>query len=75
MSIRRSCKKVAVDLLIVDLKFVLPDIYIDRQTKLEVNRTILAPEKPQNGHISIRVFSKVSVTQSLVTSATINAFP
>ena len=38
-------------------------IKIDRQTKLEVNRT---PKSHINGHISIRVFSKVSVTKSLI---------
>ena len=42
---------------------------------LTFNRTILAPENPQNSPIPIRVFSKVSVTQIFVTSATINIFP
>ena len=55
------------------LQICLLNIYlkIDRKTKLEV-MTILASKSHINGHISIRVISKVSVTQSLVTSATIN---
>ena len=34
--------------------------------------TSVAPKSHINGHISIRVFSKVSVTKRLITSATIN---
>ena len=65
--IRRSHAKVRYRLQICFASH-LPKI--DRKTKLEVNLT----QNDNFSHISIRFFFKVSLVQSLVTSATNNIF-
>ena len=51
---------------------------IEGKTKLEVNPTqnyqFSLQKSHINGHMSILVFSKVSITKRLITSATINIF-
>ena len=54
--------------------FTLRLISKPNEKSIELKMTIVAPEKPQKWPYLNSRFSKVTVTQSLVTSATINIF-